>query len=151
MAHRLVRLAVENPVLNSTIIGGERHEYSAVNLGFTLQSDTRLSLLSVRNAETLTALAFVQQLQSLMRRGMKEQLRLEDTNDVTVSFSSMSKWDVTRHMPVLPPFTSLIVAHASTRAGIGSLGATYDHRVLTGGEVAAALQLLSTPPPTVGD
>jgi hypothetical protein len=48
-------------------------------------------------------------------------------------------------MPILAPYTSLMVAHAADDGQLASLGATYDHRVLTGGEVAAALQALSRP------
>jgi hypothetical protein len=57
----------------------------------------------------------------------------------------MARWKVTRHMPILAPYTSLMVAHTHGTDQLASLGATYDHRVLTGGEVAAALQGLSRP------
>jgi pyruvate dehydrogenase E2 component (dihydrolipoamide acetyltransferase) len=81
-----------------------------------------------------------------MRRGMNDKLKPEDTSQVTISFSSMSRWQVMRHVPVLPPHTSLIVAHTGSSNDIAALGATYDHRVLTGGEVAAVLRSLREPP-----
>lgn len=40
-----------------------------------------------------------------------------------------------------PPFTSLIVAHAS-----GPLDRTYDHRVLNGFDVVTALKKMAAPP-----
>ena len=116
-----------------------------MNLGFTLQSETRLSLLSIRDAAKLNEIEFVRQLHSLMRRGMKEKLTPEDTTDVTISFSSMSRWEVTRHIPVLPPYTALIVAHAYAKDHVATLGATYDHRVLTGGHVAGVLRSVIVP------
>jgi hypothetical protein len=39
----------------------------------------------------------------------------------------------------------LIVAHTAGRDGTAALGASYDHRVLTGGEVAAILNRLARP------
>lgn len=145
MAYRLVELARDTPKINSTIAGDARHEYRAINLGFTLQSGAKLVLLSVRDAGGMTDKAFVDALGILMRSGMKGRLTAEETSEITVSFSSMARWQVTRHMPVLPPYTSLIVAHTHGRDGMAALGASYDHRVLTGGEVAAILNQMARP------
>lgn len=146
MAFRLVELAKENPDLNCTILGDKRHQYSVINLGFTLQSETKLSLLSLRDAANLNKREFVERLSGLMRRAMKDKLTSEETTDVTLSFSSMSRWQVSRHIPVLAPYTTLMVAHAHAKTGVAALGGTYDHRVLTGGEVAVVLRSLSVPP-----
>jgi pyruvate/2-oxoglutarate dehydrogenase complex dihydrolipoamide acyltransferase (E2) component len=145
MAYRLVQLAREQPKLNCTVVDGHRHQYRAVNLGFTIESGERLTLLSLRDADSMTEIELVGALGSLMRLGMKEKLTTEQTTGVTLSFSSMSRWQVTRHVPVLPPHTAIIVAHAHGRDGVAALGASYDHRVLTGGEVACVLRLLAQP------
>ena len=145
MAYRLVELARDNPKINSTIAGDARHEYSSINLGFTLQSGARLVLLSVRDADRMTDRSFVDALGLLMRNGMKGKLTAEATSEITVSFSSMARWQVTRHMPILPPYTALIVAHTHGRNGMAALGASYDHRVLTGGEVASILNQMARP------
>jgi pyruvate/2-oxoglutarate dehydrogenase complex dihydrolipoamide acyltransferase (E2) component len=145
MAYRLVQLAREHAKLNSTILGDKLHQYSVANLGFTLQSETRLSLLCVKDAASLSRKEFVDRLGSLMRRGMKDKLMPDETTEITISFSSMSRWQVSRHIPVLPPYTSLIVSHAYARNGMAALGGAYDHRVLAGGDVAVALRCLSRP------
>ena len=73
--------------------------------------------------------------------------RRRKPSGATVSFSSMARWNVSRHIPVLPPQTSLIVAHAAPKgSGRAVLGASYDHRLLTGFDVAQVLQALSQPP-----
>jgi pyruvate/2-oxoglutarate dehydrogenase complex dihydrolipoamide acyltransferase (E2) component len=150
MAYRLVELAREAPKINSTIVGDARHEYNAINLGFTIQSGPRLALVSVRHAGEMSERQFVDALSALMRRGMKHTLTPQETSEVTIAFSSMARWQVTRHVPVLPPFTSLIVAHTHGRNGVAALGASYDHRVLTGGEVAGILNRLADPAPAEG-
>jgi pyruvate/2-oxoglutarate dehydrogenase complex dihydrolipoamide acyltransferase (E2) component len=78
---------------------------------------------------------------------MAHKLRPDEATGATLSFSSMSRWNVSRHIPILPPQTSLIVAHAAPKkAGHSVLGASYDHRLLSGFDVLQVLQALSRPP-----
>ncbi len=59
----------------------------------------------------------------------------------------MARWNVSRHVPILPPQTGLIVAHSAPRgSGKAVLGASYDHRLLSGFDVVQVLQALATPP-----
>jgi pyruvate dehydrogenase E2 component (dihydrolipoamide acetyltransferase) len=88
---------------------------------------------------------FVDQLGMLQRAAMKNSLKPSESSGATVSFSSMARWKVSRHVPVLPSHTALIVAHTAPSDGIAHLGATYDHRVLTGFEAVQTLQALSCP------
>ena len=146
MAFRLVRAATDNRGLASTIVGDRRFVYDHINLGFTVQTESALYLAVVEQAETLTTRGFVDRLSQLQRNAMAHRLRAHEATGATVSFSSMARWNVTRHMPILPPHTSLIVAHAAANAGgRGVLGATYDHRVLTGQDALAAIQSVSRP------
>ena len=145
MAHRLARAAASDRRLNSTIVGDALHVYSAVNVGFTIQSEATLYLGVVHDAAGLGRLEFVERLGLLQRRALAGGLRAADVTGATVSFSSMARWNVTRHMPVLPPHTSLIIAHAGSRDGAGTLGATYDHRVLTGYDALRAIQAVASP------
>jgi pyruvate dehydrogenase E2 component (dihydrolipoamide acetyltransferase) len=141
MAWRLAELARENDKLNSTLVDGARHVYTQVNLGFTVQSGEALYLTVVEDAGSLDEVRFINRLAELQRHAMAHRLSPAEIQGATVSFSSMARWQVTRHVPVLPPFTSLIVAHAS-----GLLGATYDHRVLSGFDVVNALKKMAAPP-----
>jgi pyruvate dehydrogenase E2 component (dihydrolipoamide acetyltransferase) len=145
LAYRLVRVAAERERLNATIVDDALHVYSTVNLGFTIQSDRTLYLAVVQNAAAMSCREFVSRLGDLQRSALGHRLRSADLTGATVSFSSMARWNVSRHVPVLPPFTSLIVAHAATANGVGTLGATYDHRVLTGFDALAAVREVSVP------
>jgi pyruvate dehydrogenase E2 component (dihydrolipoamide acetyltransferase) len=146
MAYRLATIAKENPRLTSTIAGDERLVYDAVNLGFTVQSETTLYLAVVENAAALTCREFVERLTELQRKALARTLRSHETSGATIAFSSMARWNATCHVPVLPPRTALIVAHAAASAdGRGRLGATFDHRVLTGFEALSAVSAVSRP------
>jgi pyruvate/2-oxoglutarate dehydrogenase complex dihydrolipoamide acyltransferase (E2) component len=146
MAHRLAALGRERPGINATIANGKLYLYRAVNLGFTVQVGPTLYLTVVREAQAMDAAQFVAALGEVQRHAMAHKLRPDEAAGATLSFSSMARWNVSRHIPILPPQTSLIVAHAAPRnAGSAVLGASYDHRVLSGFEVAQVLKALSTP------
>jgi pyruvate/2-oxoglutarate dehydrogenase complex dihydrolipoamide acyltransferase (E2) component len=146
MAYRLVAAAKENRRLASTIVGDQRLSYDNVNVGFTIQTDSSLYLAVVEKADQLTCREFVTRLTELQRSAMAHRLRANETSGATIGFTSMARWNATRHIPVLPPYTSLIVAHAAASPdGRGVIGATYDHRALTGHEALAAIAAVSRP------
>ncbi len=150
LAFRLTSLAREYPLVNSTITGNNRHLYEHVNLGFTVQAGATLYMVTVQNADTMTAKEFVDKLMALQIAAMKKSLRAEEISGTTLAFTSMARWSVARHMPILPPYCSFIVAHVGAAAdGTSHLGATYDHRVLTGFDVAQMLRELSRPPEVI--
>jgi len=147
MACRLAVLGRERPGINATIADGKRYQYRPVNLGFTVQVGPTLYLTVVREAQAMSAAQFIAALGEVQRHAMAHKLRPDEASGATLSFSSMARWNVSRHIPILPPQTSLIVAHAAPRSAAGAvLGASYDHRVLSGFEVAQVLQALSRPP-----
>ena len=146
MAWQLVTLASQSARLNATLVAGKRYEYSQVNLGFTIQSGESLYLAVLRNAQGLDAGAFVNALGEVLRRAAGQRLRESEVSGATIGFSSMERWKVSRHVPVLAPHSALMIAHAAGQQGRGVLGATYDHRVLNGGQVVGVLRQLATPP-----
>ena len=118
-----------------------------MNLGFTVQAGNTLYLTVINDAAKMNLDEFIQNMGEVQRRAMGHKLKPRDTQGATVAFSSMSRWRVTRHMPILPPNTALMVAHAATGSdGHAVLGASYDHRVLSGFDVVRLLQVLAKPP-----
>jgi pyruvate/2-oxoglutarate dehydrogenase complex dihydrolipoamide acyltransferase (E2) component len=146
MAHQLATIARAHPRLNSTIVEGGRYVYEHVNLGFTIQAQESLYLVVVPRAEAMDAHLFIDVLNKLHRKALTHRLAPEDLSGATVAFSSMARWQVRRHTPILPPYVSLIVAHTASKDNRAVLGATYDHRVLSGGDTVGILDRLSRPP-----
>lgn len=146
MAWRLIEVARELPRINATFQGGQRYEYAPINLGFTIQAGESLYLAVVRDADRMADLQFVNALGEVLRRAAGHNLKESEASGATIGFSSMERWKVTRHMPILPPQTALMVAHAAGRDGRGVLGASYDHRVLNGGQVVSVLKKIAVPP-----
>jgi pyruvate dehydrogenase E2 component (dihydrolipoamide acetyltransferase) len=145
MSWRLVELAKETPQLNSTIVGNQRYEYASVNLGFTVQAGDTLYLTVTRDAQAMGEIGFVNALGEIQRRAATHKLGPKEIQGTTISFSSMARWKVSRHIPVLPPRTAIMIAHAVSMDGRCVLGASYDHRVLNGFHVVTALRKLSKP------
>jgi pyruvate/2-oxoglutarate dehydrogenase complex dihydrolipoamide acyltransferase (E2) component len=119
-----------------------------VNVGFTVQAGEVLYLAVTRNAHSLGQLNFVHALIDLQRRAAAHKLSGDETQGATIGFSSMARWKVARHIPVLAPMTALMVAHTQDHQGQSVLGATYDHRVLHGADVAALLRRMTLAPAT---
>jgi pyruvate dehydrogenase E2 component (dihydrolipoamide acetyltransferase) len=148
MCWRLVQLAMETPKLNATIVSSQRYEYSSVNCGFTVQAGDTLYLAVTRDAQRLDEAGFVNAMGELQRRAAAHKLGPQEIQGTTISFSSMARWKVSRHIPILPPRTAIMIAHAVSLDGRSVLGASYDHRVLNGSHVVTALRKLSKPNPS---
>jgi pyruvate/2-oxoglutarate dehydrogenase complex dihydrolipoamide acyltransferase (E2) component len=147
LAWRLARVIQANPRLNATIVNGRRYQYGPVNLGFTVQAGETLYLTVVRDAGEMDSLPFIAALGEVQRHAIARKLRPEETQGATVAFSSMARWSVSRHIPILPPYCSLMIAHAAPKgSGRAVLGASYDHRALSGFDVAKVLMELVKPP-----
>ena len=147
LAFELVRWGRVAPRLNATLQGEHRLLYSQINLGFAMQTKAGLVMAVLRDAQNLNRSEFIERLLLLQKRALSGRLVNEQTSNATIALTSLANARVARHIPVLPPHTSLIVAHSAKPAmGLGVIGATFDHRLLDGHTVAAALTALSTPP-----
>ena len=147
MAFRLVEIAMKNPRTNCAILDQQRYQYGPVNLGFTVQVGQMLYLTVVRGADQLDATRFIDAMGDIQRRAMAHRLSPSEMSGATIAFTSMARWNVSRHVPILPPRTGLIVAHSAPRSsGKAVLGASYDHRLLSGFDVVQVLQDLAQPP-----
>ena len=147
MALRLVEIAKATPRLNAAIVDGRCYRYRPVNLGFTVQVGEALYLTVVRDAQDMDARRFLDAMGDVQRRAMAHKLRASELAGATIAYSSMARWNVSRHIPILPPRTGLIVAHAAPRDSARAvLGVTYDHRLLSGFDVVRALERLAQPP-----
>jgi pyruvate/2-oxoglutarate dehydrogenase complex dihydrolipoamide acyltransferase (E2) component len=147
LAYRYVQLVKASPKLNATVVNGKRFQYQPVNLGFTVQAGETLYLTVVRDADTLETGKFIEALGEVQRHAIQKKLSREETSGATIAFSSMARWSVSRHIPILPPYCSLMIAHAAPKgSGRAVLGASYDHRVLSGFDVARLLMELAKPP-----
>jgi pyruvate/2-oxoglutarate dehydrogenase complex dihydrolipoamide acyltransferase (E2) component len=146
LAWKLTRAIAARPLANSTIFADQSWQYDHVNLGFTVQVGANLMVVVVREAESLDQAAFVNKLTSLQRGAMRNSLRPEETSGATIGFSSMARWPVTRHVPVLLPHTAIMLAHTAATPQNACLGATYDHRVLNGEDVVEILRTVTAPP-----
>lgn len=149
MAHRLVEAVSANPLSNGYAVDGDVYLHDCINLGFTVQVGVDLFLVVVRDAGALSRNQFVDKLSHLQRRAFARRLTAEESSGATVVFSSMARWNISCHIPVLAPNTGLAIGHAAPSSGPTQgndvFGATYDHGLLTGFAVAEILQALSNP------
>ncbi len=149
MAHRLAQFA-HNAGANATVLEGETAQlvrYKQANLGFTVQAGEVLYFCVVNAADTLAASDFVHKLFYLQRRAMGHNLTSAEMRGATIGFTSMARWGVRRHQPVLAPNTGVMIAHSASAPDGESaiLGMTYDHRLLSGFDAVRLLKTLTQP------
>lgn len=146
MACQLARLARGSPKINATIHKDQRFEYDLVNLGLTVQSGETLYIVTIPDAAGLTPREFTDRLNAAQRAALKHALSPSQITGATLVFTSMARWQAVRHIPVLAPNTSFILAHSAPAAdGQSVLGATYDHRLLSGADAIRVLQQMKEP------
>jgi pyruvate/2-oxoglutarate dehydrogenase complex dihydrolipoamide acyltransferase (E2) component len=146
MAFQLARLASQSPKINATVRQGQRFAYDQVNLGVTVQSGDTLFIVTIPNAAGVTVREFTDRLNAAQRAALKQTLSPDQITGATLVFTSMARWQAVRHIPVLAPHTSFILAHSAPAAdGMSVLGATYDHRLLSGADAIRVLQQMKEP------
>ena len=150
MAYRVVGLVGEANANGTIIEDGEltRATYQHVNLGFTVQASDNLYLCVVDLADTMDEASFVARLGELQRRAMANRLAPVEMRGATVGFTSMAPLGhPPAHPRASPRRPALMIAHCAPAADgtRAVLGATYDHRMLTGFDVARLLQKLVNP------
>jgi len=149
MAYRLVRLAADHNSNGSLTDESKprRIRYDQVNLGFTVQAGEVLYLCVVEAADRMDEAAFVIRLLDLQRRAMGHKLLPSEMRGATIAFTSMARWGVRRHIPILAPHTCFMLAHAAKPVDGGPeiLGATYDHRLLSGFDAVRLLKKVAKP------
>ncbi len=149
MAHRLAQIAPELGANGTVLEGNEPRlvRYKKSNLGFTVQAGEVLYLCVVEAADTMEPAAFVNKLWDLQRRAMGHKLTPAEMGGATIGFTSMARWGVQRHQPVLAPNTGVMIAHTASAPGgeRAVLGVTYDHRLLSGFDAVRLLKKLVQP------
>ena len=149
LAWFFTRVIVANVGLNTTQRNKSILEYKQVNLGFTVDVQGQLFFPVLHNVGEYDQTSFIAAFVDLQRRTLKRTLVKQELSGATIGFSSLSSFGVTRHQPILPPHTSLMLAHSATlpfstpETAYTILGATYDHKVHSGSKVAKMLQNLS--------
>jgi pyruvate/2-oxoglutarate dehydrogenase complex dihydrolipoamide acyltransferase (E2) component len=150
IAHALVRYVEDNPALISCRIEAEHIEYRETNLGFTVDVAGDLFMPVLQSATQFNLDDFIDAINALHLQALRRKLSLEDMRGMTIGITSLAAFGASRHIPVLPPFVSIMLSHsapwpfAEGRARPMSLGATYDHQVHSGETVSKMLKGVAT-------
>jgi pyruvate/2-oxoglutarate dehydrogenase complex dihydrolipoamide acyltransferase (E2) component len=147
VAYAFTKCLDSNPLLNSVISGRDLRKCATVNLAFAVDSPQGLMMPIVREANKKTLIEFVHEMQTLRRHMFRNRRDGQLFENPTAGFTSMAAFGVLRHIPILLPGTSLMLAHsASTEAGEDKtntvVGATYDHQLLSGADIGRMFENL---------
>ena len=128
--YRLAKLAVEQKLINSYIENDFIFTANTVNIGFTVSIGARLQLFTIGPSSSENEIKFVSHYNSLIRKIYKGEIH-DSNSPPTIGFTTIDRYSVSRHIPLLAPKTSFMLAYSMNEINI-VLGATYDHRVMHG-------------------
>jgi len=143
-----------NPLLNSVIRGDKFQNRPDINLAVAVQAPSGLFMPVVQEASKMSLVEFVQASSTIKRQVFREKRDSSLFEHPTAGFTSLASQNILRHIPILLPNTSIMLAHSSELMRDNDepftiVGATYDHQLLSGGDVAQMLeqhrQLLDDP------
>ncbi len=139
------KLLPSRPRFTAYFDSGQIRFYDAVHLGVAMDQGEGLRVVTVRSADKLAVDAIAGRLGELALDYAAHQLRTEDVSDATFTVTDLSAFDVLHFEPLMNGRQSAILALGGDSTLPGhpmSLTLAFDHRVLTGREVAEFLKAL---------
>jgi len=149
LAWLYVQYVAANNQLNSTCIENHIINYSQINLGFTVNVKGQIYMPVLHKADALSQINFVEAIINLQRKSIKNKLTPAELKGMTIGITSLAAFNITKHQPILPPYTSIMLAHSNSLPfdahghEYSILGVTYDHRIHNGVSVSDLLQNIS--------
>lgn len=147
IAFAFVRCLSSNPMLNSVIDGANYIKRESVNLAFAVDAPSGLFMPVIHDSNNMSTIEFVQKTSALRRQMFRDRRDTSLFANPTGGFTSMASFQVIRHIPILLPGTSIMLAHsADSQLSDGTtttvIGTTYDHQLLSGADVGRMLKQL---------
>ena len=149
LAWLYVQYVAANNQLNSTCIENHIINYSQINLGFTVNVKGQIYMPVLHKADALDQINFVEAIIDLQRKSIKNKLTPAELKGMTIGITSLAAFNITKHQPILPPYTSVMLAHSNSLPfdaqdhEYSILGVTYDHRIHNGVSVSDLLLNIS--------
>ncbi|AUX32348.1 MULTISPECIES: condensation domain-containing protein [Sorangium] len=139
----LARLLDEHPKLTAYYDAGRIHYYNEVNIALAVDLGKGLRVPVVRHANKLSLSAIEAAVADCVSRYDEDRLTLEDVRGATITVTDLSGHDISHFQPMLNRRQSAVLGIGGDRGMPGhpmSFTLVFDHRVLTGAEVAEFLR-----------
>lgn len=146
IAFNFVKCIKSNNHLNVTILNDKILRYKGINLGLTIDIEDKLMIVVLPKADKYNEEDFINNLFSLQKRAATKRLKFNETQKPTVGITSLAAHGVSRHIPILIPNTSIMLALSDTlptekhNNKSSVFGVTYDHRIQTGVQISKMLK-----------
>ncbi len=145
----------EFPNLNSTLMGTEIIQHSAVNVGVAVTVPGGLLTVVVKDTDQKSLVQISAEVKSMAARAREGKVKPEDVDGSTFSTSNLGMYDVENFIAIINPPEAAILAIGSAREmpvienGQITIGSrmkctiSVDHRISDGAEAAQFMQALS--------
>ncbi len=145
IAFHFSKIIKNNIDYNATIKNEKYCKYSKLNLGFTLDIEDKLLIGVFSDACQFEQDKFIENIFSIQKRTISGNIKPNEVNQPTIGITSLSSHSISRHIPILLPYTSIMFAisdilpNANDKGIYCSFGITYDHRLHSGTQISQLL------------
>lgn len=152
----LVAVLAEHPKMNAQLVGDEIEYFDAYDIGVAVDTQDGLMVPVVRSADTLDIKALSAEIVRVSTAARERTITPDELTGGTCTVNNIGALGILAGTPILPLGTSTIIAFGATRTEIrirsgeavevpvATLSATFDHRLIDGGDSARFLQALRT-------
>jgi pyruvate dehydrogenase E2 component (dihydrolipoyllysine-residue acetyltransferase) len=145
----------KHPEVNRSYDRGKVIKWKGIHLGLAVDTDAGLTVVVLRNAQTLSILEIVEQTRTLVEKARAGKLTAEERRHPTFTITNLGMFDVEHFAPIINPPSSITLAIASAlpstvvegesiRIGhVMRLTAACDHRIVDGATAARFMKTLS--------
>lgn len=145
LLYEIAQLVRQRPAFTAYYQAGEVFYYDRVDLGWALDAGKGLKVARVMQADSLELEQWPQALEDRAAAYLENTLTVEDLTLHTLTVTDLSGYDIYQFQPLLNGKQSVIVGIGGDRQLPGepfTVTVAFDHRVLSGREVAEFLQAL---------
>lgn len=142
--YETARLLEKYKALNAYFTGDSVAYYKQVNVGFAIDIDKGLKVLSVKNASSKSIKEVEENIMALSNKYIDDALQIEDLSDITFTITDLSAEGVHFFRPLINMMNSAILGVSAIDEKLQRciLTITFDHRVTEGKLVAQFLNEL---------
>lgn len=150
----LTTVLQEHRLMNAQLVGDEVEYFDAFDIGLAVDTPDGLMVPVVRSADQLDHQALASEIVRLATSARERKIMPDELTGGTCTVNNVGALGILQGTPILPLGTSTIVAFGATRSVVqiregqpvqvpmATLSATFDHRLIDGGDSARFLQAL---------
>lgn len=146
LVYEISRLMDHHPKLNSFYSNGQIFYYKSVNIGLAIDINNGLKVVTIYDSNKKKPVEIAENIKNLTEAYLNKKLTIDQLSNSTATITDLSFYQIAYFRPLINGNQSTIIGIGSLKDYMGknlTLNITFDHRVLSGKEVALFINELN--------